>query len=191
MKVRFLSFLLIVLGTLPSFLVRAEVVDKVVAIVGDEIITSSDVDIFYKNNKEKKTRGEILEELVDEKLIQNEIKSLQIAVSSEELSQAIGSILAQNKTTPEALKTELAKKGVSYEQYKKQISQNVKKMKFLGQVIYPRIKVSEEEVEKYQKANPRLTSNEAKMNLYERRGQDELKRYLQEIRQKTYIDIIQ
>ncbi|MDO8461565.1 MAG: SurA N-terminal domain-containing protein [Deltaproteobacteria bacterium] len=168
----------------------AETVDKIAAIVGDQIITSSDLEKETKLFKGKKMQGEVLEQLIHDALLKGEIERLQIAVTTDELSQMIGGILAQNRMTLEQLKAEIAKKQISFEQYKKGVSQNIKMMKFMGQVIYPRIKVTDEEIENYRKTNPQITSEIARRRLYEGRGQEELRRYLQEVRQKTYVDIL-
>lgn len=166
-------------------LASAELVDRIVAIVGDEIITLSDVK-KYKAPPKK----DPLEELIRQKILLLEIDQLGIDVTNDDLANAIGEVLTRNRIQLEELKKELEKEGKGFEQYKQELRTEIRKMKFLGQVIYPRIKVSEEEILRKLGKNPSDEDRiRARRQIVESRLNQELENYLDEVRQKTYIEI--
>lgn len=174
----------------PSFARGAETIDKIIAIVGKDPIMASDLQKAKEFTSDKTSDAEILEELINEKLIEGEIKRMEIEITPEELSQAIAGILRQNQMTLDELKAELKAKKSSYTAYKEQVSQNIKRMKFIGRAIYSRIVVTDEDIENLRKTDASLTEEQAKRKLYDLRGHNELDRYLNNLRQATYIDIL-
>lgn len=178
------------LGLLPAA-GWAEVVDRVVAVVGKDIITMSDVKAF----KAQRTRNspnskDPLEALIREKLLKAEMERLSINVAEDEINGMVNDVLKRNKITLEVLKAELARKGMSFDQYKKDISGQIKQMKFLSQVIFPRIRLTEDDVNR--KAGPKASEEgrmKARMELMQAKSSEELVRYLDEARAKTYVEI--
>jgi parvulin-like peptidyl-prolyl isomerase len=115
------SILFFLIAT-PSY---AKILDKIIAVVNDEVITQSEIDSMlyplylqysqiYKTDKEvyenlDKSRAEILKQLVHDKLILSEARKLEVTVSEEEIDERI-----------EIVKKELADKGTSFEDLMKQ-----------------------------------------------------------------------
>jgi peptidyl-prolyl cis-trans isomerase SurA len=171
------------------------VVDRVVAIVGGEIITLSDVKGFSAQRSFQAKLGSLetkdpLESLIREKLLAQEIDRLGLAVTDQEIDQAIQEVLSRNRMTLDQLKSEIAKKGTSFDKYKKDLSDQIFRMKFMGQVIFPRIKITEEEIAR--KMNGSSTDEaryRARLELLQERSPEELKKYLDEVQAKTYIEI--
>lgn len=163
----------------------SEIVDRIVAVVGEEIITQSDLKSYRGSAKKDPLEG-----LIREKLLQMEIERLEIEVTQEDTANAVREVLGRNRMTLEQLKAELEQKGTAFEQYKRELAREVRKMKFLGQVIFPRIKVSEEEITKrlgpFPKEEERIR---VRHQLIESRLQVELENYLDEVREKTYVEI--
>lgn len=192
---RSFSFTLFFLLILLPRLFAAEVVDRVVAIVGGEIITLSDMRGYSSQRSFQAKLGALetkdpLEALIREKLLKQEMDRLGIAVTDADINAAIQEVIARNKIPLEALKAELARKGTPFDKYKKDLADQILRMKFMGQVIFPRIKLSEEEVTRKTNGN---SSDEARfrarMELFEARTPEELSKYLDEVRAKTYIEI--
>jgi len=113
--------------------VQAQVVDRVVAIVNDDVITSSEVNeegkaIFRKLTDEspqaeleetlKKARKAIIEKMIDKRIIFQEAKRLNVQVSDEEAQKALSRMLKQNNISMDELKKQLAEAGVTEEQYR-------------------------------------------------------------------------
>ena len=162
-----------------------EVVDRIVAVVGKEIITLSELQEYRKG-----AAKEPLEGLIRERLFAAEMERLGISASDDDLADALRQVLSRNRMTPEQLRSELSRKGTSFDRYKAELRQEIRRYKFLGQVIVPRIRVSEEEIAK--QAGPNATEEArliARQKIVESRLTGELESYLDEVRHKTYVEI--
>ncbi|MFH1874475.1 MAG: SurA N-terminal domain-containing protein [Pseudomonadota bacterium] len=186
-----------------------EMVDRVVAVVDGDVVTMSDleeiIDMTPKQGrpileqKMENFRSEALDGLIDDILLRHEIEKTKIEVNEEELTRAIASVLRQNQISPEQLRTDLAKKGISYDVYKQQITDQIKMIKFVNQVIGSQIKIEELELRDYFKKHQDMFGGgdvdfeKAKEKvhdaLYEEKTQEGLQNYLFRLRQKAYIDI--
>ncbi len=166
MSVKFVPVLIVIL--LFAFTARAEIVDKVVATVNQEPITLYDLNRIVSNyNKEvgklpqarqRKVEQEelkrgALNHLIEESLLSQEMEKLGIKVTEEDISGAIDTILKRNKLGQEGLKKELSQKGSSLEEYRKEIREQLKRFRFIGQVLGSKIKVSQEDVNNYYEQN--------------------------------------
>lgn len=138
---------------LPSFRTEAAVVDRIVATVNSEVITLSDLQDAEgaqgraAGGEERKKK--ILDELIDDLLFQQALKETKIEVTDEDVSRAISNILSQNRITLNQLVSELSSKGISYEHYRKQMEREIRKVKFINQVIGPQVKISEQDLRDY------------------------------------------
>lgn len=153
------------IGILPA-LASADVIDGIVAVVNDEVITSYDVDrVVTLMVKDAERRGEhlpadtaplraaALNQLVDKKLIEQKIKELDIKVSDDEVRQTIEDVKKQNNMTQEALVAALQSQGLSFEQYRSQLREQLERMKLMGQEVRSKIQVGEREIREYYDAN--------------------------------------
>ncbi len=193
-----LALLLSVAG--PTVTEAAEqLVDGIVAIVGSEIILSSEVNERMAaqkgkfSSKKKQTRSEILEEIINDKLLLQEIERLKIEVSDQEADQALRGILAQNQVTLSQLKSELSKKGIPYAAYKKDLLNRIRLMKFMRQNIYGKIEIDEKDFVSYKTRFPsqskKETEEQMRMNILEAKSRDLLKEYLSGVRQRSFVEI--
>ncbi|MBI3541327.1 MAG: SurA N-terminal domain-containing protein [Deltaproteobacteria bacterium] len=211
-----LSFLLLY----SPLLLGAEVVDRIVAIVGNEIITQSDVKKYtgrssrtgkagcFDSNRGANpdsppntphrgnptecgvTTKNPLDALIEEKLMKQEMERLAITATDQDINNAIRDVLTRNKASLENLKSELAKKGTSFDQYKKNLSEEIRHMKFMAQVIFPRIRIGDDEIAHITAGdNSEDARFKARLQLLDERAPEELTRYLNEVRAKAYIDI--
>ncbi len=62
-------------------------------------------------------------------------------------------------------------------------------MKFMGQVIYPRIKISEGELAKKAANSTDEARFQARVKILEERSPEELEKYINEVRAKTLVEI--
>lgn len=186
-----LIFVVFLAGNLQA----AEVVDRVVAIVGDDIVTLSDLRRFrsepsFESKITERSTKDPLEALIRTKLLKQEISKLDLNVTDEEVNSAIRDVIARNRITLDVMREGLAAQGMSFEQYKKELAGQIKQMKFMGQVIFPRIRLTDEEITK--KAGAKA-SDEARlrtrMELLQTRAPAELAKYLEELRSKAYVEI--
>lgn len=138
----------------------AQQVQRIVAIVNDEVITALDLEarvrlvIFsarLQDNAQVRRRiaTQVLRTLVDERLQMQEAKRRNVSVSKRDLNRAIGSIEKQNKIPQGQLDAFLASRGIPVRTLQDQIRANVAWSKLLRRRIGPRISVSPDEVEEF------------------------------------------
>lgn len=151
------------------------VVDRVVAVVNQEIITLSEVEKWIALQKEeivaedrlekqKQTQAlcrQVLDKLIEEKLIDQEAKKSGVKVSSKEVEATVEEVKRQNAITQEGLEKALAAEGLTLESYKKQIEKNLQRQR----LIHWSVKVEEKPTEKelrefYQENINRYRANE-------------------------------
>jgi peptidyl-prolyl cis-trans isomerase SurA len=143
------------------------VVNTIAAIVNDEVITLYEVDREAKpviREMEKKSpldaaakskiRREALEHLIEKKLIDQKVRELNLRVGEEELRLAIEDVKKQNNmTSQEVLISALASQGLTYEQYRAQLREQIEKLKLVSMEVRAKIHVSESEMRAYYEEN--------------------------------------
>ena len=157
--------LLIIIAAFPT-VSPAEVIDRIAAIVNDEIITSYEVDkgVFLLVKEAEKNgplsnadkpmlRQTALNRLIDKKLIDLKVKDLKITVSDDELRQSIEDVKKQNKMTQENFVAALTAQGLSFAQYQAQLREQIERIKLMGQEVRSKIQVGEKEIREYYNAN--------------------------------------
>jgi len=140
-----------------------EVVDRIVALVNNEVITLSEMEEAGRNlfqqvkqtslpsDREenlKKAREEILAQLVEHKLLEQEIKKKKVEVSDRDVDQAIGDIMKENRLTENELKMALAKDGMTFSRYRQRIRDDIGKMRLINREIKSKIVIKEEDLKK-------------------------------------------
>jgi parvulin-like peptidyl-prolyl isomerase len=151
------------------------VVDRVVAVVNQEIITLSEVEkwidplkdeIVTKDRLERREQVQeicrkVLEKLIEEKLIDQEVKKSGVKVPSKEVEAALEEVKRRNAATQEDLEKALAADGLTLEAYKKQIEKGLQRQKLINWSVKVETKVGEKEFrEFYQKNLDRYRTNE-------------------------------
>ena len=151
------------------------VVDRVVAVVNQEIITLSEVEkrvppvkeeIVTRDRLEKQERiqgvwREVLERLIEEKLIDQEVKKSGVKVSSKEVEAAVEEVKRRNGATQEELERALAVEGLTLETYKKQIEKSIQRQRLINLSVKVEEKAGENDLrEFYQKNLSRYRTNE-------------------------------
>ncbi|MEI7816841.1 MAG: peptidylprolyl isomerase [Desulfuromonadales bacterium] len=152
------------------------ITNAIVAIVNDDIITLYDV------NKEAQTavseaakkaalddaariniRRTALDRLIEKKLTEQKIKELSIRVSEEEIRQAIDDVRKQNNIpSQDALVAALAGQGLSFDQYRSQLQEQIEKLKLVSMEVRAKVQVGETEMRDYYTANlPKYTEEES------------------------------
>lgn len=139
------------------------VVDRVVAIVNQEIITLSEVekgmtllqeemetgDRLERQKQIREHRGKVLEKLIEERLIDQEAKRLEIKVTSKEVETALEEIKRRNSATQEDIEKALEKEGITFEAYKKQIEKTIQGIKLVSWAVKVEPKVGEKELSNF------------------------------------------
>jgi peptidyl-prolyl cis-trans isomerase SurA len=147
------------------------IVDKIVAIVNQEIITLSEIgplqkeiqteDRLERQERLHELRQKVLEKLIEEKLVDQEAKKLGIKVASKDVDAAIAEIKQRNAFTQEDFEKALAKEGLTLEAFKKQIEKRLQSAKLVNYSVKVEAKVDEKDLRSfYQKNIERYQSKE-------------------------------
>ncbi len=151
-----------------GFLSSSEaVVDRIVAVVNQEIITLSEVenrtelmqveiraeDRLEKREKLQAVRQMVLQQLIEEKLIDLEARKLGIKVTAKELEEAIDEIRKRNNLSPEEFQDALKKQGIKLEDLKKQMEKQILRTKTIRMSVKLESKGEEDELKSFYEKN--------------------------------------
>lgn len=143
------------------------VVDRVVAVVNQEIITFSEVEkwvnpfreqIVTEDRLERREQlneiyRKVLERLIEEKLIDQEVKKNGIKISNKEVEATLEEVKRRNAATQEDLEKALAREGLTLETYKKQIERDLQRRKLIHWSVKIETKVGEKELKDFYQKN--------------------------------------
>ena len=152
--------------------VYAEVIDGIAAVVNDEIVTTHEVDktaaLMARDearksgpDTEKATLKTLaLDQLIDKDLIEQKIRELDIKVSDDDVRQAIEDVKKQNNLTQDALVAALSGQGLTFDQYRAQMKDQLERLRLMGQEVRSKIQVGDRELRDYFDANKKRFSEE-------------------------------
>lgn len=149
------------------FLAQAKMLNAVVAIVNDEIITLHDlnreseaaINVAGQGKPLDKAvltqiKQNTLEQLVEKKLVEQKTRELNINISDEELKLAVEELKKQHQIpTDEALNVALAAQGMTIAQFRDKIREDLEKNKLIAMEVRSKVQVSESEMRTYYNAN--------------------------------------
>ncbi|MBK6686696.1 MAG: peptidylprolyl isomerase [Deltaproteobacteria bacterium] len=131
-----------------------QLLDRIVAVVNDEIITLSEVEAaagpyLPQNDTEAKKQAlyrDILDQLIAERLLSEQIKEAKIGITEEEVDRAIKDILRQNKIDEEDLKQAVESRGMSLGQYREDLKTQLIRLKIIDMKVRSRVVVPETDI---------------------------------------------
>jgi peptidyl-prolyl cis-trans isomerase SurA len=142
-----------------------KIVDRVVAVVNNDIILLSDVEKalapYIKNIRERhlpgpteaqvlsRAREEILDNLINEKLATQRASALGLAVDDGEVDAALEEMKKSMLYSDESFRAFLSESGYSLDEYREQIKNQILKSKLLRQEIRSKTVVTTEEIADY------------------------------------------
>lgn len=142
----------------------AETVDKIVAIVNDEILTTQDIENYKKQlqrgkfiddllisdkNALLKDRNALIEHMINERLIDSEVKRQDLSVTVEKVDQEIKKISDGNHMSRSQLIAALKKEGISFSEYQNFIKQRLERQGLIQKMISSKIKITDDEIQNY------------------------------------------
>ncbi|MEX2205384.1 MAG: peptidylprolyl isomerase [Myxococcota bacterium] len=140
---------------------RAEVVEGVAAIVGDEVVLLSEVRTAMQSVLARVPQGqqltpEELEQLrdsavkglIDDKLVLQIAKQQGVTATEEEIDDAIAGIAQEEGITVDAIYAAAADQGLPRAAYREQLAKQLTRMKMVSGSVQGRVRVSEDEVRK-------------------------------------------
>jgi peptidyl-prolyl cis-trans isomerase SurA len=147
---------------------KAEIVDRIVAIVNENIITLSELEQFRKSfypytpkrkdwlNREFElldVRQEALNTLIEEKLIDQEADRQKIEVTQKQLNDTVASLKAERGWSQSQLEMAVEAQGFTYEEYLAEVERRLKRTKLITRVVKSEIEINDENLRAYYEAH--------------------------------------
>ena len=143
----------------------AEIVDRIVAIVNDEVITLIELNSMLKPYTEKirslgyppekeqtllyNVRKDMLDRLINQKIEDQEIKRSNVNIGEEQIDQTIERIKETNYLTDEQFRAALSKDGITMEEYRKSIKDQILRTKLVNLKVKSKIVITKEDIKAY------------------------------------------
>ena len=144
--------------------VNAELVDRVIAIVNDEVITLSELNeeskeaeeqisltVPYVNQAEaiEEAKAGALNALIDKKLIAQKAKSARVSVNKAEVDKALSDVRRKASLSEEQFNSELNKAGLSLSTYRDNLRSQLLQRKIVNYDIRKKIVITDSMVKNY------------------------------------------
>ncbi len=147
--------------------ISAEIVNRIAAIVDDEVITVHEVQTKsrqivnaylsqadeespeQRQQRIRQLHKETLRALIEQKLLEREVARLGIPVEEQDVDNQIQSILSANHMTREELNQTLLREGKTMKEFRDQIRNRILTEQYVGIRMKDRVKVTEEEARSY------------------------------------------
>ena len=159
-----LLILLLLSSALPTPQLAAELVDRIIAYVNDDIVTLSELNErtrafmavreqnpFLRDQGQslETVRRDILDSLINERLTAQEISRLQISVSDSEVDEVIAKVMRENRLTQETLEAQLRTEGKTIEDLRQQIRRTLEQNQLINREVRSKTVITDELVEAY------------------------------------------
>lgn len=131
-----------------------ELVDRIAAMVNDDVITLSEVETAAKPfadgndtpERKKLLHKDILEQLINERLLTQQIAEAKIEVTDDEVDRAMKDILRQNKISQEQLEEAIRSRGMSMGQYLEDLKSQLIRLKLVDMKVRSRVVIPESDI---------------------------------------------
>jgi len=166
--------LMISIGVFPGGVFAAEkkLIDGVAAIVNDEVILVSEVrekskpivakmelnQGMLRGGEMRGIEKEILDNLINERLMLQQMKELHIEVSEQEVDAAIDEVRKQRGLSESALRAAIEAEGMDFKEYREVVRNHIQRSKLFAIKVRPRVKITEEDVKNWYTQNVNAAS---------------------------------
>ncbi|MEA3386728.1 MAG: SurA N-terminal domain-containing protein [Thermodesulfobacteriota bacterium] len=170
----FVVLAVLTFGVYPAYGI---IIDRIAATVNGDVITLSELEgwaqpLVQKYTNEEMSKEEIetkrqeifaqvLPQLIDDRLAKEEAKKLGIKVGEQEIARALDQICEDNHITRDQLSEKLASEGHTFEEYKKELKQQIERAELINAQVRAKIVVTDEQVNEYLKEHPLNNSSNA------------------------------
>lgn len=155
---------------------RADVVDRIVAVVNQDIILLSDLreratpflsQVFNASTKNqqrqrfKQLYERLLKKLIDEELIRQKARGMGVRVSQQDIDRAIGRVQKRSGLEGQQFWSAVRREGLTKAQYRRDLRKQLLRLKVLNRRVRGRVNITEEDVrrryeQRLRKANRKL-----------------------------------
>lgn len=161
---KYLGITLLLLCSIGLTSVSAKVVSRVAAVVNKDIITTHQLDQRLQEQLAKKERQpspvqlgalrqELLSRMIEETLVQQRIKALNLTVTEEEIETALIDVQKKNKMSREELESAVMQQGLDFDKYRDNLGKQILRYKLISEEVRSQVDVPEREVVEYYRAH--------------------------------------
>jgi peptidyl-prolyl cis-trans isomerase SurA len=162
------------LGAMVPGAAGARVVERIAAVVGDEVILESEVnerarphlqeiaslpDAAQRTQRTAAVRREVLERIIEEHLLLAQADELKLSVTSEEIDRSIEQIKKDYGLTDAQLNDELRKQGMNMASYRQSTRKEILRYRVLNIAVGSKVQVSDNDVQSWYERNMKAGSN--------------------------------
>ena len=156
-------------------------VDRIVAVINDDIILQSEFDVtanlFLKNAQRQNPdtmvsntltqdqKNLIINQLINDKLILQQVSQYGIKVDEEEVNNNIERIKAANNLSDAAMLRMIELDGMTYEEFKTKIKDQLLQIRLVNRQVKSKVIITEAEMRAYYDDNIEVYSGKAKYHL--------------------------
>jgi peptidyl-prolyl cis-trans isomerase SurA len=140
----------------------AETISRIAAIVNQDVITTAQLDreidkmltaegrpTDIPSAQRDALREKMLDKLIEDTLLSQRIEKLGLKVSDEDIEQAINDVQAQNNIDREQLKEALVAQGLTFEEYREKLRQQLLNFRLVGREIQSKTEITNAEMRDY------------------------------------------
>ena len=147
---------------LAPVLAHAEIIDRIVARVNDDVVTLYDVRqaaipyvlqqgmnpaVLRQSGERARLYKDVLEDLIDRKLLVQEASKLALEIKDDELDQWLVYTRQQQNLTEEQFSQMIEQYGMRYSAYREMVRQNLLKIRMIKIKVGSQVNVSQSEVD--------------------------------------------
>jgi peptidyl-prolyl cis-trans isomerase SurA len=158
-------------GVAPTL--QGRVVERIAAVINEEVVLLSELEErtapfiaemerqqgaeapATRDARRALLKRQVLEALVDERLLIQQAQQLKLGVTSEEIDRALEEIRKQNNVDMDELHRALKQQGMTMAQYRQDLRRQILRLKVVNAAVRSRISVSDEEIRSYYEQNVR------------------------------------
>ncbi len=178
-RLAFRTLLLLLVGSTSAGLLssaRAEVIERVVAVVNEDALFLSELRtrslpylsrVMSAPSEAERMAGlsqlysELLERMIDERLIEQAARRMRVRVSSADVDRAIENVMRQNSLTEDQFWEAVRAQGFSESSYRSDVRRQILRLRVINQRVRGRVNITEDEVrsrydERLRQANRRV-----------------------------------
>jgi len=160
----------------------AVVVDRIVAVVNNDLITLFDLNqtfrpyeanikaLGYAPERERETlfklRADLLNKLIESKLTDQVVKNNNIEVSEQAIDDALERLKEARSLTDEDLRAGLTQQGLTLEEFRKNLKQQLLRNNLVNREIKSKIVITEDEIKVYYDAHREKHAGELKYHIW-------------------------
>jgi peptidyl-prolyl cis-trans isomerase SurA len=156
-----------------------EVIERIVAIVNAEPLLLSELRTraapflarlmqapeMQRMTLMQQLYGELLTQLIDERLLEQEARKLSISILGSDIDRAIENVQRQNNLKDAEFWDAVSAQGFSKDQYKGDVRRQLLRLKVINQKVRSRINVTEDDVRRKYQEQLRLAKRSAQFNV--------------------------